>query len=104
MGDIVGGIADVHNGEVAEEKVHGAVEAIVQADKHKDKCVSHQSDGVEDRENAKEAEPQGWVAGEPQEDELCDRRFILHAVLEVRQCKIKPQGSRREGIRKRKEK
>jgi len=88
MRDIVGGVADVHNGEVAEEEVHGAVEAVVQTDKHKDKCISHQGGRVEDREKAKEAQPQSWVTGEPQEDEFCDSCFILHDVLKVRQHKL----------------
>lgn len=90
MGDIVGDAADVHNGEVAEEEIHGTVELVVQADKHKDKYVSHQSGRIEYREKAKEAESQGWVAGEPQQDEFCDRCFILHAVLEARQHKLQP--------------
>lgn len=89
-GDIVGDTADVHNGEVAEEEIHGTVESVVRADKHKDEYVFHQSGRIEYREKAKEAESQGWVAGEPQQDEFCDRCFILHAVLEARQHKVQP--------------
>ena len=89
---------------MAEEEVHGAVEAVVQADKQKDKCVSHQSGRAEGREKAKEAALQGWGAAEPQEDEFCDSRFILHAVLEVRQHKLRPRSSGSEGARKRKQK
>lgn len=103
MRDIVGGIADIYDGEVAEEKVHRAVEAVVQADEHKDDCISHQSGRVEDREKDKERDTQDWVAGEPQEDEFCDSCLILHAVLKVQQHKPRPLRPGREGMRERKE-
>lgn len=104
MRDIVGGIADIYDGEVAEEKVHRAVEAVVQADEHKDECISHQSGRVEDREKDKERDTQDWIAGEPEEDEFCDSCLILHAVLKVQQHKPRLLRPGREGMRERKEK
>lgn len=72
LGDSGGGEADVHKGQVAEEEVHGDVQAGVHADGQEDEQVSQDGGQVHAQEEDKEKLLLLGLPGEPEEEELGD--------------------------------
>ena len=71
LGDSGGGEADIHKGQVAEEEVHGGVQAGVCADGQDDEQVSQDSGQVHDEEEQEEELLLLLgLPGESQEEEL----------------------------------
>ena len=66
---------DISEGQVAEEEVHGGVEARVQPDEQDDEQVPQHRGQVHAQEQGEEHGLLLWLDGEPQEEEL------RHAVL-----------------------
>jgi hypothetical protein len=71
-----GGEAYIHKGQVAEEEVHGGVQAGVCADGQDDEQVSQDSGQVHDEEEQEEELLLLGLPGEFQEDELRDTILI----------------------------
>lgn len=67
------GIADIQEGKVAEEEVHGCVKMRVNPDEDDHSEIPHQSGDVDEEENHKEQLLHG---GEAQEDKLCHARVV----------------------------
>ena len=77
LGDSGGGEADIHKGQVAEEEVHGGVQAGVCADGQDDEQVSQDSGQVHDEEEQEEELLLLLgLPGESQEEELGDTRLV----------------------------
>jgi len=76
LGDSGGGEADIHKGQVAEEEVHGGVQAGVCADGQDDEQVSQDSGQVHDEEEQEEELLLLGLPGEPQEEELRDTGLV----------------------------
>jgi len=68
---------------VAEEEVHGCVEARVQPDEQEDEQVAQHHGQVHAQEQGEEHALLLWLDGEPQEEELGHMALILksHALL-----------------------
>ena len=76
LGDSGGGEAGVHEGQVAEEEVHGDVQAGVHADGQEDEQVSQDRGQVHGEEEQEEELLLLGLPGEPQEEELRDSRLV----------------------------
>ena len=77
LGDSGGGEAGVHEGQVAEEEVHGDVQAGVHTDGQEDEQVSQDCGQVHGEEEQEEELLLLGLPGEPQEEELRDSRLVL---------------------------
>ena len=69
---------------MAEEEVHGGVEARVQPDEQDDEQIPQHRGQVHAQEQGKEHSLLLWLDGEPQEEELRHAALVLppHAVLD----------------------
>ena len=63
---------------MAEEEVHGGVEARVQSDEQEDEQVAQHRDQVHAQEQGKEHTLLLWPDGDPQEEELGHAALVLH--------------------------
>ena len=54
LGDIIGSIGHVNNGQMREEEVHGCVQSVVQADYYKDDSIPQKGKGIKQREKPEE--------------------------------------------------
>ena len=79
LGDGGGGEADVHKGQVAEEEVHGGVQAGVYAYGQDDEQVPQDSGQVHAEEEHKEEMLLLGLPGESQEEELGDTGLVCPA-------------------------
>lgn len=70
LGDGVGGQAEINQGEIGQEKVHGGVEVEVWADGQDDQQVAHDCDHIHTEEQSKEDSLLFWIFWKPQEDKF----------------------------------
>ena len=68
---------DVSEGQVAEEEVHGGVQARVQPDEQEDEQVAQHRGQVHAQEQGEEHALLLWPDGEPQEEELGHAALVL---------------------------
>ena len=68
---------DVSEGQVAEEEVHGGVEARVQPDEQDDEQVAQHCSQVHAQEQGEEHTVLLWLDGEPREEEFRNAALVL---------------------------
>ena len=77
MRDNNGGVANVQEGEVAEEKVHGSLEARVTLNQRHQPQVASQGDEIKEQKHKEETRLQLGRQLEPQQNEFCYQSAIL---------------------------
>ena len=71
-----GGVANVQEGEVAEEKVHGSLEARVTLNQRHHAQVASQGDEIKEQKHKEETRLQLGPQLEPQQNEFCYRGAV----------------------------
>lgn len=80
VGDSGGDVADLQEGEVGEQGVHGGVESLIPAHSTDDGTIAHEGQEVDNREEQKEEDLPLPGAREAQEDEASDGVGVIGGV------------------------
>ena len=78
------GIGDIHEGEVAEEEIHGSVESAVQSDQKDNKDVPQQGQQVSDWEQDEEGHLNVPVTGQAKENEFSRPSLVICSHIKQR--------------------